>query len=351
MPAAMLIAAGLLAVGDVAAQPATPAARVRTQDAERSFFALPWEIDFAMIHRAMAERSYEVEHVRRVLDRRDPRRTEDVWRGVVERLRHGAAGPDGEAAFELKLLGVEGETLGAAELERRGQQFQSRAGFLFRYQSFGVDDVALAERNYKILLHGIDVRLERPVYRVAVVSKSEARTQWILDLDVRTGYPLYRAEYAVDGQRVAEVEVVRFDPSFDGQGLPPDEDPAVQHTDDPAVAFARAGLVDRGVPGEGVLPAGYELRSAAVITNLFSGAKKARLIYTDGVDHLFVIAGADTRSSLGPGHVIGIHRDASGMTQCLFVHDQVEYLVIGRDSNDLVRPAASGLYAQVVRGG
>ncbi|MHC4851945.1 MAG: hypothetical protein ACYTF5_08000, partial [Planctomycetota bacterium] len=192
-------------------------------------FALPSQITFQHIKDAMERRTYDIRQVRRVQEQVPlwqrttlPTAPPVVgssgttkttrWIGTKEALLHQEAGSNTAERFQLTFLGIEGKQPTAYELIQRKKTFAGTAGFLFRYQSFRVHDVAQASRNYIIYYLGKTQRIGRATYRVAVLPKRWDRSAWLLDLDIATGYPLYRAEYTLDIVLRAEVEVTSFQP-------------------------------------------------------------------------------------------------------------------------------------------
>lgn len=308
-------------------------------------FAWPWRISFAHIQAAMEKRSYEVVQIRRVLDRSDPREAPNKWIAVRERLRHHAGGPGGESTFQLRFRGLDGRELHGEEWDRRAKRYDEISGFLFHNQSFGVSDVDAAAANYEIHFLGFANRAHRPAYQVAIVPKNGDRPSWRLDLDLATGYPLYRAEYDSQETRVAEVVVERYDPRFKTAGF--DMPLAPESFGTPLEAFSAAGL--RGVaPETSTLPEGFSLQSTRLFSHPLSGEAKVVLTYSDGVDKLFFVVGK-SGGSVTQGNVIMFHQDDAGMSQCLFDQSGVNYVLAGRTSNEALRNTARAIYTQVVR--
>lgn len=336
-PRRLFLAAALAAVG-ARAQEVAP-------------FAWPWEVDFARIREAMEHTNFRLEQVRRVLDRRAGARV-GKWIGLRESLIHAGASSDMPERFYLDLLGVEHRRLSSAELRRRRRLFREQAGFLFHDQSFAVTDPDRAERSYALLFVDGAVRIGRPVYRFVVYPRLPGRSAWLLDLDLATGYPLYRGEYESEhGDLVSEIEVTRFEPTRDApesaQGWWRPR-MGVREESSAAAALARAGVPKAIEPAAGILPAGYGFERARVVTDLVTGTKRAVLVFTDGIDRLFVAEARSDRKPLGGGHAIAVYRDM-GLTQCLFVEAGTEYLVMGRAAESVVRTAAQSLYARALR--
>ena len=309
----------------------------------------PWELTMGHIRNAMVASDYELEQTRRVLDRADPRRL-PTWIKVRERVRHAAETATHEERYELNMLGLENRSLSQFELQLRRARFASHAEFLFRYQSFRISDSVRAGENYAITFLGVSSRVEQPVYQIAVTSRVGARSAWYLEIETTTCYPLYRAEYDTLGHLVGEVEVTKYNPLFDGSSVvarPPSQGEKFFNT--PIDAVASLNLPTKGVPGPGALPPGYAPHSAKVATDPLSGEKKAVLVYSDGIDQIFVTVAADPGSFRPVGHTVAVHRDAVGVTQCMFVHAGVQYVVVGRGSDKPVRHVSHVLYSQAVR--
>lgn len=314
-------------------------------------FAWPWEVDFARIRQAMEHTDFRAEQVRRVLDRRAGDRV-GKWIGLRESLIHAGASSDTPERFDLELVGVEHRQLSSAELRRRRRLFREQAGFLFHDQSFAVTDPDRAARNYALLFVDGAVRIGRPVYRFVVYPRLPGRSAWILDLDMATGYPLYRGEYeSGQGGLVSEIEVTRFEPT---RGAPESAKGwwrprmGVREMSSAAAALTEAGVPKAVQPGSGELPVGYRFARARVVTDPVTGTKHAVLVFSDGIDRIFVVESKSGRKPLDGGHAIAVDRDM-GFTQCLFVESGTEFLVIGRAAESVVRAAAQSLYARALR--
>ena len=308
-------------------------------------FAWPWNISFAHIQSAMEKRTYETRQVRRVLDRSDPRQPAASWISVQERLRHFAAGAGRPSNFVLEFEGVVGRELTQAEFDQRSRRYGQIAGFLFHHQSFSVSDAAAASRNYAIHFLGFARRAGRPVYQTAIVPRVGDRPSWSVDLDIVTGYPLYRAEFDANLVKVAEVEVFRFNPNFRGGGV---DLPVRNRTSHPSpyAALGSIGLGNAQVPEAAVLPSGFELRSSRVLAHPLTNVSKAVLTYSDGIDKLFLVVG-ESGESITKGNVILIYQDDAGMAQCRFDEDGVRYILAGRETNESLRQLAKTFYAQI----
>ncbi|MEM7199864.1 MAG: hypothetical protein AAF628_06335 [Planctomycetota bacterium] len=329
----------LWCAGTVGAQ--EPGARA----AEREAFAWPWEINFHAISKAMVERDYQVTQVRRIIDRSQPDRLGE-WITLRECLTHAAeAGPHSKA-FQLEYLGTEGKQLAADELARRTREFDRIAGFLYHFQGFRVFDADLAERNYELAFAGVGQRLDRSVYVVTVTPRHNDRSRWLLELDVRTGYPLYRGEYDEADRLMAEVEVTEFAASVPDDLEPFRERYGVERHPDAGTAAKAIGLDSASVPGTDLLPPGFEMGSSRVLTDPLSGDRRAVVIYSDGVEQLFLRLEPSPSWTIGEGHTFAKQRGPTGEVQGSFVHKGVGYLMVGREETT-VREALLKLYAQV----
>jgi hypothetical protein len=349
-----LAAASPLVAQDAGGSPAVSSGAAAVK-APTSLFALPWEITFDKIDRAMAQRTYRLRQVRRVLDRTRRNDVGNAWVALVEELIHGAQpGSQGSQAnqpelFRLELVGMENVALSPAQFEQARKLHQSKAGFLYHFQSFRVFDVAEAAKNYSIAFLGVSARAQRPVYRVAVYSRLGGRSGWLLELDLETGYPLYRGEYETTGDLVGEVEVVEFDPNYSGSLPQPTTPAGVTRYGDPAAAALALQLPSRVVPEPDVLPRGYVFGSAKTVINAYTGKQEVVLIYSDGIDQVFVIASSDPRESLGEGHVCAFHRDAAGVAQASFVDRGLSVLLVGRGTDAAFRSLTYRMYAQIAQ--
>lgn len=325
----------------VSASPATPSAS--------GPFAWPWEISFDLLDQAMSRKSYRVTQIRRVLDRQTPGVQPTTWIEVIERLSHLAATATTPEAFDLQFVGVPGLTMTPSQLQFRARQFQQVSGFLYHFQSFRVFDAMRASSNYKISFLGLSARIERPVYVLAIYSTLGQRSGWLVEADIETGYPLYCGEYDLTNRLVGELVVETFDPAYAGPLSLNQELPGTQRFADPVSALRSAGIAENAAPAPVVLPAGYSIGSAKTIIDPFSGAKRVVLIYSDGIDQIFVVIKKDQRASLAEGHTVAYYRDAAGTTQCSFVDRGVEFLVVGRGFDQPLRDMVNRFYAQVAR--
>ena len=316
------------------------------------WFALPWEITFAHIDDAMMKGTYRLRQVRRILNRTGSEDLTSTWISVVEDLVHGAVAtgqPGQRELFDLQFVSLENTVMSAAQLQLAKIQYAEKAGFLYNFQSFRVFDVTAATSNYVISFLGIGQRAKRAVYRVAAHSRLGGRSGWLLELDLETGYPLYRGEYETSGALVSEVEVLGYDPNYAGPLPLPAPQIGITRFSDPSAAATKLQLPSRVVPLSGVLQSGYAFGSAKSVTDPFTGLKKLILIYSDGIDQVFLTISSDPRESLGEGHVFTSYRDAAGITQASFVDRGIQFVVIARGTEDAVHSLVYRLFAQVVK--
>jgi hypothetical protein len=337
-------------------------------------FALPSQITFQNIKDAMDRRTYAIRQVRRTREQVplptsgsglitsgsgslsvSVKQTNDTrWVGTQESLLHQGVGTNTPERFQLAFLGIEGATLTPFELSQRQAIFTESAGFLFRYQSFRVHDVAQANLNYVIYYLGKAQRIGRPTYRVAVLPKRWDRSAWLLELDLETGYPLYRAEYTLDVVLRAEVEVQTFQPNVRIPNSTSWWSSTKGFTDfaSPAIALSQVltSVSSQVVPGVGELPAGYKLARSQVITDAFQGTKTASLIYSDGIDQIFVQQNPRPESSWSV-QTVGDNLyvfENNGITDFYFAHRGVDFRILGGASRAMVENTAKAIYRQAV---
>ena len=137
----------------------------------------------------MSGLSYEVEQVRRVLDRHDPRNPSSAWICVRERMAHVAARSGQEERFDLHFLGLERSELDPDEFAQRAKQYQDQSFDLIHNHGFRIHDAARAASNYSIVFLGLGARVQRTTYQVAVISKVGQRGVAV-DLDLTAVTPI-----------------------------------------------------------------------------------------------------------------------------------------------------------------
>jgi hypothetical protein len=313
-------------------------------------FAEPWAVRFSHVHDAMTKLDFSARQVRRVLDLRTSTGT---WTGIEERLFHTASRTDRPERFQLQFLGIEGRTLTPAQHLDVEHVYRGQVGGIYHDTSFRIVDLNRATANYQFLYVGDAQRAQRLAYRMVVMSRLPGRSAWILDLDVATGYPLYRGEVDYLGRLVSEVEVVDFThgssasfPAGAWWWTPP---PDVREFESPADAL-------RSLSGNGpwfepellTIPPGYVPTASRVILNAYGQDPIATLGYTDGIDMIFVVEMVAGGSPLVAAHSIGIQRQ-DGLTRLVFRHGVREVHVIGKAAEVMLRMTTEGLYRQVLR--
>jgi hypothetical protein len=95
------------------------------------------------------------------------------------------------------------------------------------------------------------------------------------------------------------------------------------------------------------LPTGYLLAQSEVHTDPYSGAHSAVFAYTDGVDHIFVRQNSIPVVARPVDDTIA-YFDREGITQCMFTHRGVEFMVVGRSVEGLVRQTSEGIYQSAI---
>ncbi len=327
-------------------------------------FAEPWAVTFQHVHDAMRGKfgSLAIEQIRRGLVNRVGAGTRYV--GTLERLLYRPADTATQTGekFRLEFRGIEGRKLTSVEFSRLATLFDSKAGYSFRYKGFHVADPALAAQTYDLIFLARTKRTTKQgtndVYRMAVIPKRWDRTAWLLELDTRTGYPLYAGGYAMDtAHRVTLMSEVIVTSFLTGVRMPNADDPSwwrsikkIETTPTALGALKKALIKSKAfvAPSLTELPAGFQLHSAEVHKEPFRGDLLAVLIYTDGIDNLFVMernvpviarAAEDTINYL----------NVDGVTHCAFTHRGVSFDVIGRNDRDAVRRASVGIYRRAIR--
>ncbi len=336
-------------------------------------FAAPSQITFQHIKDAMERCTYSVQQVRRTREQvplptsgsgmnpngslatNSKPTSQTRWVGTKESLLHRGTGTNTPERFQLTFLGIEGRTLTPFELSQRGQIFAESAGFLFRYQSFRVHDVAQANLNYGIYYLGKTQRIGRPTYRIAVIPKQWDRSAWLLDLDLETAYPLYRAEYTLDVVLRAEVEVTSFQPNARIPNSTSWWSPTKGFADCSSAYDALRQVVTQArsqvVPGPAQLPPGYKSARSQVITDAYQGKKIALLVYSDGIDQIFVQQTPKPSTNGWSVRTVGDNLyvfENNGITDFYFAQGGVDFRVIGGASRAMVENTAKAIYRQAV---
>ena len=346
--AAILSSAAVVSLAAVSAQ--SPATAVQNASLQRGPFSWPWEVSFERVQRAMSAETFRSRQVRRALV---VGANSSRWVGVQEELVHAGSTTSGGERFSLTMTGVEGKTLSEPDLARRQHEFSRQAGSIHEYQSFRVVDSAAAASNYRLSFLGLGRRAHRVTYRFATYAIRGDRSAWILDLDMITGYPLYCGEYDLAGQLVSELEVTEFQPL---KAVPTTVTWWKPHMTVTEFAKRPTSAGSLGVPGASVpasstLPAGFDFELSRIVEDPLTGAKQSVLVYTDGVDRLFVVQSKSPQNELlrNGGHAVGVFQ-SQGMTQCLFVHRGVSRLLVGRGHAGPLKLVAQAFYAQLVQG-
>jgi hypothetical protein len=311
-------------------------------------FAKPWEIELRHIQHAMTALDFEIEQVRRVVDLRGG---SPVVTGILEQLRHGRDRGEGER-FDLAFRGIEGVQLTESQFAQRDQLFRSQAGAIHLDQSFRIVDLADANANYALFYISLVQRAQRHCYRVLLLPRLVARSAWVLDLDLETGYPLYRGEINALGEFAGEIEVSSF--RHGAAARLPENDwgwkspPNVTEYTDPAAAVRALGS-QYVLPETAVLPPGYEPVAARVVQDPLSPARRLVIDFCDGIDQIHVVEAATGELPfVEAGHTVSVYRDA-GMSLAHFRHGGLDCTVIGSGADAVVRYVSESFYRQLLR--
>lgn len=323
---------------------------------------LPQDISFGHIQRAMEVNggSYYVEQIRR---RRDAAQGGALV-GQLEQLLFLAASGTQGARFMLEFTGVEGRQLSSTEFKLARARFERREAYTFFHGGFRVSDAARAEQAYQLVYLATDRRVTREdpsgrkIYRFVVLPHSWDRSAWVIELDAVTCYPLYSASYSLDSafqvSLQSELVVTSYIP---GVRVPnasqrPWWSPIKQVSQESAAsaALSKALPNKRGhvLPSQSALPFGFALSESKVLTDTLTGEKSAVLAYSDGLETLFVHERSTKFTKRGASDEMAIF-SREGLTQMIFKHHGVEFMVMGRLSQDRVREISVSMFSDAIR--
>lgn len=322
-------------------------------------FAPPWSVTFQHIKDAMESNlgGFVSQQVRRV--RREDRKTKVVsYPGTLEQLKFRPADALGEARFQLSFEGLEGQALTPGQRSAQRAAFARQAAFRFKFQSFRVSDVAQAEKVYRLvfLAYGKRTTLQgvRPVYRMAVLPRQWDRSLWLIELDVMTGYPLYAGQYSRFGgaqrELASELIVTSVRPGMRFPNSTKWWAPTLgvrRASTEAAALKAALPASQKYVRTRGQIPMSYRSLRYEVHTDPYKGNKHALLIYTDGIDHFFVRQRNVPVVARGADDSVA-YLDRDGVTQCVFSHKGVEFLVVGRSDGLRVRDLSAGIFQRAI---
>jgi hypothetical protein len=321
----------------------------------------PADLSFESLHRAENDGWYRIRQVRYVIDR-DPHSATDHWLGIREQLRIAPPeGPSGSARFSLQLISTFGDAP-PVEAQRQSEIFNRHAAFLQQHSGFRVVDPDRAAQNYALRELGMTTRLGRQVARVAVVPRALDRAIWMLEVDVETGYPLYRAEHDGEGRLLSAIEVICFEHGEHLRGELADTlwwrtADATDHPSMPA-ALAALGAAGTGLPtpSSSLLPDGYAFERARTVLDSLTGERSLVLIYTDGVDEMFCI---ETPGVLAPSfpllapdpehpaYAIVEFQDRN-LSQLMFHARGTRFLVVGRVAHSRLRSFTENVLRETI---
>jgi len=322
-------------------------------------FAPPWGVTFQHIKDAMESRlgGVVVEQTRRV--RRVDSQTKAVsYPGTFEQLKFRPADPGGESRFQLTFKGLEGQVLTPSQRVSQRAAFDRQAAFRFKFQGFRVSDATQAERVYKLVFLAYGKRTTRQgirvVYRMAVLPRQWDRSLWLVELDTMTGYPLYAGQYSrFDGvQRELAGELIvtsmrtgmRF-PNGTKWWAPT---LGVRRASTEVAALTTAlRASQKYVTTRPEVSMSYRSMRYEVHTDPYKGNRHALLVYTDGVDHFFVRQRNVPVVARGADDSVA-YLDRDGVTQCVFSHKGVEFLVVGRSDGSRVRDLSAGIFQRAI---
>jgi hypothetical protein len=266
---------------------------------------------------------------------------------VTEQLEVDANGT-GSPDFRVSFLGVVGQLPGSP-IHTAWQKAYSQVGPLFfTHGMFRVRNLAAALANYTTHDFGSVVRAGRSARRLVVFPNSVDKAIWLVDIDTQTNVLLYGAEFDVQLNLVAEVEVQNFLGSVTPWS-------AALSTSTPQASFTAADAF-MGQPSGLVDPAlsivnDYQSESILVRDDPMNGRQSLVMTFTDGIDQFVVTqtpSVADPFAGLpsnvpGSSHVSRFRDKA--MSVLAFWEGGVSFQVAGRGA--LVR--LDGLAKSVLR--
>lgn len=322
-------------------------------------FAPAWDVTFKKIKDAMERKigGVVVEQIRRV--RHVDERTKAVsYPGTLEQLKYLPPASSQNSRFSLTFQGLEGQVLQPAQRAQRVAAFNRQAAFKFKYQSFRVADPVLAKKAYNLvfLSYGRRVIKEgvRIVYRMVALPKKWDRSAWLLELDMRTGYPLYSGQYSrlESGRRVLASELVitslRAGMRFSKATKWWAPSLGVQHATTEMGALKQALRSSKSyVSPRQFVNADYHALRYEIHTDPYKGTKHALSIYSDGLDYFFVRQRNIPLVARGADDSVA-YLDVDGITQCLFSHKGVEFLVVGRMDGLRVRTLSADIFSGAI---
>jgi len=240
-----------------------------------------------------------------------------------------------------------------------GDAYVSHAGLIHRHGAFAVRDLANACRNYRLLDFGDVRRAGHDARRVIVFPRRLDKGIWVVDLDLQTGVPLYRAEYNVHGKLLSELEVSSFLPIATPASPPNGWRARLYVSSLSNFSEAASRLSAQPVePDIGSIMGEYVQHMMHVSEDPVNGDKSLVLGYTDGVDEFFIVQEFDRidplpipRAALDAtgAHTIASYDDPS-MRVFVFHLQGVTYKVAGRASLTRLQDVALHFCRQIVRG-
>ena len=188
---------------------------------------------------------------------------------------------DGEDNFSLRVL----EALTQVDPSWQILQ-QGREGFFFRYRDFQVRDRGLFHRNYRVTSLDEEVQVAgRTCERYRIERKFDAQRSYEVAVDVETRLVLAVEELDPRGTVLSSVVYESFETQPDhSQAIwfrPAQREGELDWRDD------LGAQLDRPVHRPKLLPAGFQLRGAATVSDRQTDWLK--LTYTDGVETLFFL--------------------------------------------------------------
>jgi hypothetical protein len=171
---------------------------------------------------------------------------------------------------------------------------------------------------------------------------------------MRTGYPLYSGQYSrlESGRRVLASELVitslRAGMRFSKATKWWAPSLGVQHATTEMGALKQALRSSKAyVSPRQFVSADYHALRYEIHTDPYKGTKHALSIYSDGLDYFFVRQRNIPLVARGADDSVA-YLDVDGITQCLFSHKGVEFLVVGRMDGLRVRTLSADIFSGAI---
>ena len=270
---------------------------------------------------------------------------------VRERLEIDADG-SADPRFRLTFLTVEGQPPGSTVNTQWQQTYARYAELFVRRGGFHIRDVAKAVSNYSLHDFGPVLRANRSARRMVVFPNVADKAIWLIDVDVQTRVPLFVAEFDVQLQLLAEVEVVSFAPAV--TPIPSTSPVGVTIVPTFASALGLLGALGGIVDPDTTVVSEYGVDRIEVRDDPLNGQQKLVISYTDGVDQFSITQEVNALNPFASlpgggtgGHTIARFRDPA-VSALFFWHDGTSVHIAGRGALRRLDDFARQVYRQIL---